>query len=308
MDKPNRRFNDHEINQLNEKVIQSQLFTPDRVYIELGLLKDIPIGIMYADQVIVKNDPVGFDIVQSKVQECLSDYQKREYETIEPFFKTVCYDDNIINKLLEQREYHDIYFLMAPMTRFLNTLIRHTIRNQNNSRPANKYVKTPIENRQYVLAPIPVTYTFNTFPLFLSQKCMERAAEELGESFGVDVEFMCKDPSTFDDKDWDTWLGTIDCFYFDSLGRFLRCSIINKKHEEMKTVGKYLFARKRFEKSTMNLFPNKDEFYHDIQRATALLDIYYEFNWLENNQIRLTEEPEDSHEDAFFTQAEPATV
>lgn len=292
MEKSDRKFSDADINHLNEKVIQSQLFTPDRVYIELGLLKDIPIGVMYTDKLLLNEDVEGFEKLQSVVLECSSEYQKRTYDTIEPFFESLGYDDSRIEELLNKKEHHDKYFLTSPTTQFLGTLIKHTVRNKNNSRPANKYTKKPIGNKQYVLESVPITFLFNTFPLLLSSAFMTGIAREFGEAFGVNIEFMSKDPSTFDQRDWDTWLKDIDCFYLDSLGRFTKSPIAFKKQEEMEFVGKYLFARKRFEKRVMEKMKFED-FTNSVQILTSRLDIFFEFSWLQNNEVRLTEEADD---------------
>jgi hypothetical protein len=286
------KLNDSEINALNEKVIQSQLFTPDRVYIEMGLLKDFPIGVMYTDKIVIQDDPEGFAQVQATVNEVVEAYENRRYETIDPYFASIGYTDGVIDEMLSLREYHDSYFLISPNTRFFNTLIRHTIRNQNNSRPANKYNKKSIGEKHYILEPVPVTYLFNTYPLFLSKKCMELQAVELGESFGVNIEFMCKNPSEFDNTDWDTWMKHIDCFYIDSMHRFTQSPMVIEKQGELETVGSYLFGRKRFGKSVMGLCKDDEDFDNQVAMITSVLDVYYEFNWLQNNQVRLSDEPE----------------
>ena len=181
---------------------------------------------------------------------------------------------------------------MAPATHFLNTLIRHTIRNQNHSRPAAKYIKNMIDKDQYTIDAVPVTYYINTYPLTLSPKILTRLGEELGESLGVNIHFLNKDPMLFDQTDWDKWMKQIECFYLNSLGRFTRSPFVIKKQGDLEFMGCYFFARKRFEKCVMVDMQGVD-FDQQIQMVTAHLDMLCDFIWLQNNEIRLTEEAED---------------
>jgi hypothetical protein len=279
------------IQALNEKAIQNQFFTPDKIYIELGLLKDIPLGIMYFDNVGIRDDSDSFNTLQERVKETIREYQSRTYDTIDRYFSDLGYTDKYIEDMLRKTQYHDMYFLASPTTHFINTLIRHFIRNQNNSRPANKYIKKLVGEGKFKVDPIDIECIINTYPLNLSQKVITDVSEILGESLGTNIRFICKDPSTFDKNDWDEWLDKVDCFYVDDLGRFTCSPISLEKQEALEFTGKWLFARKRFDKTQERLF-NKDEFDHQIQLITAELDIFFEFSWLQNNDVRLTEEAE----------------
>lgn len=286
------QFSIQDIEKLNQKTIESQLFTPDNVYIDLALFKDFNIGAIYADKICLQNDESGFKDVQNIILSKLVEYQTRKNDSVTEFFGDMGYTDLTIDGLMENKDIHDLIFMVSPSTKFLNTLIRHTIRNQNNSRPANRYVKTKLEDGQYTIDSIPVTYIINTFPLTLSTKCMERVGAELGEGLGVNIRFINRDPMLFDKTDWDDWLSTIECFYFDSLGKFTGCPFVQEKQSGMEFVGKYVFARKRFERNVNEIMHSVD-FTQQIQMITAQLDLFFEFNWLQNNDIRLTEESED---------------
>lgn len=281
-----------ELEAMNEKAIQNQLFTPDQVYIDLSLMKDIPLGILYADLLNKGVSKEIFDSVQQDILKVIPDYQKRTFDTVDPYLGELGYTDDTLQTLLHTSLRHDSIFSVAPTTKFFNMLIRHTMRNQNNSLPAKKYTKRQIDKDRYVMEPVPVTYYINTYPLNLSVGLLTALAKELGESFGVNIQFLNKSPSLFDKEDWDHWMEKIDCFYLNSIGEFTRSPFILEKQGELAFMGCYFFVRKRFEKSVMDEVRSLD-FDQQIQMATARISMLCDFSWLQNNDTRLTEEGED---------------
>jgi hypothetical protein len=290
-DQEEQPFDHKTLEAMNEKAIQNQFFTPDNVYIELELFKDIPLGIMYAGCLGLPNPEEEFGKIQKAALACVKDYQQRTYETIDPFFSNIGYTDDRLDRTLKEMEDHDKVFVFSPATKFLDLIIRHTVRNQNNSRPAAKYVKRMVDHDQYTMDAVPVTYYINTFPLNLTPKVLASLSVELGESFGVNISFLNQDPGTFGQTEWDLWLKKIDCFYFSSLGRFTRGDFVNKKQGDLEFAGCYFFARKRFEKSVMPAMRHLD-FAHQVQLITAQIDMMCDFAWIQNNDVRLTEEGE----------------
>lgn len=284
-------FDEKTLEAMNEKAIQNQFFTPDNVYIELGLFKDFSIGAVYMEQIVLRDDEERFNAIQQKLLPLIRDYQKRVYDTVEPWFEHIGYLDSDVDELLSKKEFHDYIFMFSPATHFLGALVRHTARNQNHSRPAGKYSKKKIDASHYVMEPVDITYRINTFPLTLSEGVMESLGRELGEAFGVNIAFMNKDPQTFDQSDWDEWMEKIDCFYLDSLGRFFRSEFNLTKQGEMQFAGCYFFARKRFERCVINIMKTED-FEHQVQMITSQLSVLCDFEWIQNNDVRLTEEAE----------------
>lgn len=292
MDKSEKPFDRDQLEALNAKTLQNEFFTPDDVYIELSLMKDFPIGVVYADAMNKDETGALFREIQTAILPHIEQYQKRMYDTVTPFFGTLGYNDETIEHLLAGGVTHDHVFLVSPSTKFLYTLIRATARNQNHSGPANKFNKRSLNTNQYVLDVIPITYHFNTFPLTISSSILEKMATELGEALGVNIRFLNKDPSLFDEKDWDTWLKEIDCFYLDSFGRFNRSAFLLQKQSDMEFMGRYIFARKRFETRVMAANRNVD-FDQQIQMITARQGMMCDFVWLQNNEARLTDTAED---------------
>jgi hypothetical protein len=277
---------------MNQKAIQNQFFVPDNVYMDLGLFKDLSLGAVFADLIFIKEDKQTFEEVQQTLNKCIKEYQKRKFDTVEPFLAEAGYTDFVVDRLLQLDTIHDQIFIIAPNTKFIQLLIRHTIRNQNNSRPANKYKKKKLDDQHFIMEPEEVTFRINTFPLTLTPTLLEKVAEEFGEAFGVNIVFMNKDPSLFDQIDWDTWMEKIDCFYLDSLGRFTKSPIGTKKQEDMQMTGIYVFARKRFEREVLKIL-NEIDFDHQVQMVTAYQGILCDFDWIQNNDLRLSEEADD---------------
>lgn len=285
-------YDEELLKKMNDKAIQNQLITPDQSYIELGLMKDIPLGCIHLDYIAIKQDEPGFKVLQEKLANILPAYQKRVFDTVDPYLAELGYDDKEIADILSRQVFHDAIFLLAPMTKFFNLLIKHTIRNQNHSKPANKFTKKRIDKQHYTLEPIPITYHINTYPLQLSRKLLEKVGAELGESFGVNIAFLCKDPSLFDEQDWDTWMEKIDCFYLDSLGRLARSPFFIQKQGDFQFAGSWFHVRKRFENDVQQALKELD-FENQIQLASSRMGLFCEFEWLQNNDLRLTEEGED---------------
>jgi hypothetical protein len=289
-DTPETNFDAATIEAMNAKAVENQFFTPDHVYIDLSLLKDYPLGIAFTD-IIQHRNAEHFESFQRSLMDVIHDYQKRTYDTVDPYLGSLGYTDETLADLLKNNLDHDQVFMVSPATHFFHTLIRHTIRNQNNSGPANKFTKQAVDKQSYALKALPVTYYLNTFPLTLSHELMERIGPELGESFGVDIKFINKDPSLFDEKDWNSWLSKIECYYLNSLGTFTGNAMIMGIQGEMGLAGVYIFARKRFEKEVMSAMANHD-FEQQIQLITSRVSMMCDFEWLQNNEVRLTDDAE----------------
>jgi len=284
-------FDAANIESMNAKAIENQFYTPDHVYIDFSLMKDIPLGVVYADALQHRNEE-QFTALQADVIKVLPDYQKRSYDTVDPYLKHLGYTDKTITDLLENNLSHDQVFMVSPATHFFYTLIKHTVRNQNNSGPANKFSKKKLDNTSYTMQAMDVTYYFNTYPLNLSNELLGKIAVELGESFGVNIKFINKHPTLFDKSDWDSWLKKIECFYLNNLGSFNRNPIILEKQGNMELTGIYIFARKRFEKEVMVAMASQD-FDQQVQLISSRLGVFCDFSWLQNNEARLTDEAED---------------
>ena len=292
-----------QIRKWNEKALQNQFFTPDRIYMELSLFKDIPLGAIFFDN---RHDEAKFTHIQKAVMTKIQLYQKRIENTIDPYFTDIGYTDETIGGLLANEANHDLIFLMAPATRFFELLMRHILLNQNHSGPAEKYTKKKIDAHHYVLEPTDITYVINTYPLKLSPKIVARIIPELGEFYRVNIELMCKDTQTFTKDDWDQWITHIDCFYFDDFPRFVKSPDMHKLQGDMAHLGRYVFARKRFDKHAFK-GKSQEQCLHEIQVTTSLCDWFCDFKWLQNSDLRLTDEADVSPVDPVLKSSEDVT-
>ncbi len=285
------QFDSAQLDAMNSKTIENALFTPDHSYIELSLFKDFKIGALYA-QHILNDDETGYHKTQATVLNMLSAYENRYFDTIDPYFAETGFNQADVDRILSDTSIHDKIFMVSPNTHFFELLIRHTLRNQNNSKPGHKYTKKKLDKDHYTLESIPVVYHINTYPLTLSVPLMETVGQELGELLGVDVVFMCKDPATFDKTDWDTWLEKIDCYYLDSLGRFVKSPFIFDKQHHMEFIGCFMFVRKCFEPHKEQETKGEDlEALIDV--TTAHMKIFCDFEWIKRDDLSLSEKPVD---------------
>ena len=285
-----KKYTIAEINALNAKSMEKQFFTPDRIYADLELFKDIGLGAIYHDLIVKKNDRELFETVQRHLLENIKPYQTRKFETIEPFFKEFGYDDTFVSKALEDQINHDQIFLLAPNSKFIQLLARHLYRNANHSSPAERFETFVSETGEKRVRAIAVTLTINTYPLTISESAMSHMAALIGESLGVNVVYVNKNPELFDIRDWKSWLSKIDCFYCSSIVKFFEGPFILERCSDMAFVGKYMFFRKRLRRECRDLPESDIEF--EIQRSTPQLDVMCDFAWLTHNDLRLVDDPD----------------
>jgi hypothetical protein len=285
-------FDAKKLEEMNAKAIENQFFTPDHVYLDISLFKDLPLGVMYSD-FVRRGDAEGFAKAQAAVMGMLSEYESRTFNSVEKFLGPLGYGDAVYDAAIADVRLHDSIFLLAPVGNYFNTLIKHTMRNQNHSRPANKFTKRRVDTKRkdlYVKEAIDVTYHINTYPLTLSPHILSKMAVEIGEGFGVNVRFLNKDPSLFDQSDWDNWMEKIECFYLESLDRFNGSAFTRDKQTDVQFLGCYIFARMRFERDKMHLVDPSD-YDNQVYLVTAQQGFLCEFQWLTDVDVRLSAPP-----------------
>lgn len=279
------------LEKINEKAIKNQFFVPDRLYADLGLFKDFNLGAIYAKTLVTDRNEKEFLRIADEVEKIAVKYQKRTFETVVPHLDPIGYRDADIASIMEDVDLHKFIFLLAPNTRFLRTLAKHIIRNVNHSKPAEKFKKVPIGNKKIALVADGISLRINTFPLTLPENILKDVGELIGSTLGIDVMFMNKDPALFDETDWSEWLSKIDCFYHDSLGRALRSQTVLDHQGSFDFAGVYRFARKRFETPARGL-PSAETVSSGIQECTAILGLQCDFEWLQNIELALVDDPD----------------
>ena len=276
------------IQKLNDEKMAKHFFTPDNIYIDLGLFKDIPLGVILADS--YSKGEEEFQRVQDHISSVIIEYQNRRFDTLGDMMKPIGYDDQVIEKLMEDKSRHTEFFVFAPTSKFIELLIRHTLLNQNHSGPAEKFVKKKISREKYRKESIPINHVINIYPLHVSSLALRGLGELIGDTLGVNVRFINKDPNLFDESDWKDWWGNIDCFYLDSLGRCTAGETWMKRQVNFDLAGKYVFSRKRFEGWAAAHNLTEAEFEYDIQQLFVHSQTF-DLEWIQNNDLRLVDEP-----------------
>lgn len=282
-----KEYDEKLLEEINTKALSNQFFTPDNIYMDLGLFKDLPLGAINRDLILERKDEDAFRSFQTHLLEIIEVYQTREFHSVEPHFNTFGYTDAKVDAILADPSAHDQLFLMAPNSQFIYFLVRQQMKNENHSRPANKYKKQVVaKNGDYILKADDITFHINTYPLTLSVPILERTARLIGETLGANVAFMNKDPALFDEKDWETWWKDLDCFYIDQFERFCMSPVFVKHQEALDFVGTYFFIRKRHGRTARRVM-KPEEIEVDLQRMSAEMGMFCDFEWLQNNETRL---------------------
>jgi hypothetical protein len=283
------------VNSLNEKAIGSSFFVPDRIYADLALFKDLPLGAILAEA-LDKKDEERYNEIQASIVRHVGEYQTRRHRAILSMFEDINASDYLVDKMLKDPTKHELIFIAAPVTQFLYLLLKHLLRNQNNSRPAEKYTKKYIDapwgdnKRRFTVSFEDVSLTVNTYPLTLRDHTLTHLAALFAETLRVNVKFVNKDIAKIDDDDWDDWVKDIDCFYLDDLVAFHDSETIRRHLSEFDFVGTYIFSRKRFHHELM-AGAKEEAILATIAKLTAHLGLQSNFEWLTNNDLRLTDEP-----------------
>jgi hypothetical protein len=281
------RFSDAELDRLNKQAIKNEFFTPDVLYADITLFKDVIVGAIYTDILRVPNNQVAFDTAQTYMASVLPNYQTRFYDGAGSYFDPIGYNQTRVDSLLTSPDLHVPIFLTAPSTYFFDYFLRQLALNINHSGPAEKFTKRHIDKHHYVKDKTPVTLILNLFPLVLPIALLTKIAEDMGEGLGVNITCIAKDPALFDESDWSTWMKTVDCFFLSSLGRFCESEMTRQKQTDLEFMGRHIFARKQFPSSVEEEMKTLD-IEHQIQLITAQIGVLCDFHWIQNNDVRLT--------------------
>lgn len=171
---PTPPFSDDEVKRISEELIQNRLITPDRLYVDLALLKDLALGAMLA---LAFRDSVArakqvYDIIAAG----LPAYRTRYFFDPLYYFKETGYTQAELDQALHDPHLADDIYRMAPMTGVIKTLLSHMLVNANHSAVAAKEGD--------------VTMLVNTYPLQLSPTFQGALMVYLGEILHVNTT-MC---------------------------------------------------------------------------------------------------------------------
>lgn len=159
-----------------EKTILSELILTDNYVIDLYLLKDIFLGTLLS---LIKTREEYNHIFTA-----IPEYAKRSFNDITKCFPELAHfkQDVMSTLFTEDTEKHDKIFVMSPVTLFVRTLQKQIMVNANHSAVAGKRDA--------------ITFTINTYPLYLSSKMKHVIGLMLSHEYGVNVVVDRIDPNT----------------------------------------------------------------------------------------------------------------
>jgi len=199
------------------------MVTPDHLYIDLALLKDLQIGAILA--LASRESEERFEAAYQAVSKGLKKYATRYFLDASHYFTKAGYTKAQIDEALADPTMSDDIYRMAPMTEFIKILFSHMLINANHSEVIGKSGE--------------VSLTVNTYPLKLGEVYEAAVGVHLAELLGVKVVVWCKnlekDVTMSDLKDFDE-------YYLWYLYEFSRNPEIHKGLSDMAFASKRIFA------------------------------------------------------------------
>ena len=213
---------ENEMKAFSEAMVKERMITPDRLYVDLALLKDLHIGAIMA--MALRESREKAERVYGIIQKNLSRYRQRYFFDAAYYFSETGYTEAQIFSALNNREMADDIYRMAPMTEFLKTLIVHMAVNANHSAVLGKTDD--------------VTVVLNTYPLKLSDPFAGALMIFLGDTLNANVTLRRHQLRSFPFSE----LAECDEFYLYYIHEFSHHPDVHKALSEMKFSGKRIFA------------------------------------------------------------------
>lgn len=294
---------------INEKFMEGELQCPDKVYVDLGLLKDINLGILFA--MIYKRPTAQEDYLY--IKENLKDYQIRTFDDPLYYFPELNITQEEFDNFFNDKRNHTLIYTLAPSTVFYYILKDNLRKNSQHAHMKHKYVDRPIPGKdgQFIRDFTDVTYFVNTHPLRLSDFHKTKLQRLLADSLGIGVTVMDIPIETIP---VDAILA-MDELNLYKLTRFLDNKDINKALSDEKFIGKHIFAPLLFTRDARHIVEEHEKedpkhFYREKSKIEAVMSIYSYFKWLEAARycIDITLFKKDGEDDDKDREAEIPTL
>ena len=203
-----KEFVADQIRSFNEEVIRKGLIAPDRIYMDLEMIKDLFVGR------ILLSPQMSSDLYK-RILDMMPEYRARS-----TFGYTFPVEP-------AQEPNPDQLMRIAPPTEFLSTWIPdYFARNANHSAVLNK-------------KGIPVVMDLNTYPLRFSALANRQLIRHFSDTFGVGIALMCIDPKTISVQ---KWLSYDDVFTFRPKEGLLCREDVRQAYSDMQFQNKRLFV------------------------------------------------------------------
>ena len=129
-DDPSIHIDKAELDRLNQEMIVSDLITPDRLYVDLALIKDFNIGALLSFRDERKDT---WKTLYQSIITALPEYQIRKFDDLAHYFPEFGLSNQTLRARIYDPEWAGHILHNAPITPFINTLRSQILVNVNHS-------------------------------------------------------------------------------------------------------------------------------------------------------------------------------
>lgn len=264
--------------QVNEKMIHDGMITPDTMYFDLGLFRDLVLGTL----ITLMSSKEQYAYFLSRIEA----YRDRAFDDIDHVFPELGISTEQMLARLHDPAWHGRIFKVSPVTNFVHTMRGQMAVNMNHSAVVGK--RTPI------------TFVVNTYPLTLNAVDHHIIGVFLSRTYGVDVKVVCipTDQLTM------SFLSQFDEFYVYHTQAFMANDEIHRSISELKFIDKRIFAARLYGHRYVAV---KSQQHTDLQ-IMHLIDISTTFRFMHPTMFGVPTEADRPPAEDETKQQEPMEV
>lgn len=248
------------IRQLSNDEITGSLITPDKIYLDVAMLKDLYIGtllsflyIPYSDELPKLREDEGYQYLMSRLPE----YRKRDFNDMLVCFPKYGITTEMVHERMYDPAHSDMIFACSPGSAFLRTLWSQLAINVNHSTVAGK--------RE------PIVLTVNTYPLKLNKENTDLLGAFIVAQFGVTVIPICISPETYPVDQFVKF----DEYYIYHYKPFSDRKDIQQLFYKLLMLKKWLFVPRYFGYKFNPLLNLKNAITRDVSQISAAIQFKY---------------------------------
>lgn len=261
---------------INEKLLKSELITPNRYYIDLDFIRDSNLGCLLS---MISEQPLSERERLYKIfLSGLKAYQLRMFDDITRYFPGLPFTQEEFDHHLHNPEKSEEIFDYSPMTEYPHAIKANLEVNINHSQVAEKWKDIPIPEkpdhflRQYE----DVEFVINTYPLTLTKAQHDRIGHFFTTYFGVSVRLIS---IALRDLPVDL-LKSCDDITLKSLPDITDNDAVFKGISEGDFIGKYIHIPLIFKPEVRSSIRDNEQLKKLIERITDQYRIFCIFNWI----------------------------
>lgn len=215
-------------------MIKETLITPDRMYFDLELLRDIRLGAAITH--MMEAGPAQGAVMYEHLLERLVVWAQRTFSDFAHNFPKMGLSDAQIDARLADPQWHAQILAAAPATQFTDkTITAHLAVNVNHSAVVGKTERGP-DGKLYAM---PIRLIINLWPLTHIKPAQHREiGEHFARRFGVECEIIAEDPATITPEQWLSY----DEIYTAHAERMMTNAALRTAFSEMRFFNKRFFV------------------------------------------------------------------